>query len=131
MNNCKIINSNLKVFGSTLTIKRNKIIVYLEGVEDRNVTESILPFEIYVGRDEFPDADEDEFYLADIVGMDVFDIATEDIVGKVVQYFDNGAHIVLVTKVNGSSVDIPFVDHFVKEVNIEKNRVECIIPVMM
>lgn len=109
----------------------NKVIVYIDGVDDRNVTESMLPFEIYVGRDEFPEVDEDEFYLSDIVGLDVYDIESDKIVGKVVKYFDNGAHIVLMTKVNGKSVDIPFVDHFVKEVNLEENRVECIIPQLM
>ncbi|MFG1484094.1 ribosome maturation factor RimM [Halobacteriovorax sp. GFR7] len=110
----------------------NKVIAYLSGVDNRNITEEMLPFEIYVSRDIFPDIeDEDEFYMSDIVGLDVYDLEKEDIVGKVVKYFDNGAHIVLVTKVNGKHVDIPFVDHFVKLVNLEENRVECYIPHLM
>ncbi len=127
--------SSIAKDGQDLKIKSisfgNKVIVYLEGVDDRNITESMLPFEIYVDRSIFPEPDEDEFYMTDIVGLDVYDLETEKVVGKVVKYFDNSAHIVLVTKVNGKSVDIPFVDQFVKLVNLEENRVECYIPHLM
>lgn len=121
--------------GKELTVKSisfgNKVFAYLEGVDNRNVTEEMLPFEIYVDRSTLPETEEDEFYMADIIGLDVFDIEKDQVVGKVVKYFDNGAHIVLNTKVNGKHVDIPFVDQFVKLVNLEENRVECLIPRLM
>lgn len=128
--------SSIDKAGKELTVKSisfgNKVFAYLDGVDNRNITEEMLPFEIYIDRNELPEIeDEDEFYMADIIGLDVYDIENEKVVGKIIKYFDNGAHIVLNTKVNGKHVDIPFVDQFVKLVNLEENRVECLIPRLM
>lgn len=47
------------------------ILVKIEGVDDRNAAEALKGVQLYVSRDRLPSTDEDEFYHADLLGLDV------------------------------------------------------------
>jgi 16S rRNA processing protein RimM len=105
----------------------HKVMVYLEGITDRNLVESMVPFEIYVDRSSFPEIDEDEFYISDLIGIDVFSQETGEKVGTVKNYYDNSVQTVLIIE-GEESLELPFVDHFFPVVDIENNRIEVNIP---
>ncbi len=119
--------------GETVEISKlsvgNKIIAYLEGLEDRTAVESMLPFTIYALRSEFPEPEEGEFYVSDLVGLTALDESNGLELGKVVRTYDNGAQtIVVIQNSQGQSHEIPFVDQFVKSVDLEKGEVRVVRP---
>ena len=109
----------------------NKAIVTLEGVNDRNTVEAMVPFDIYFDRGNFPNIDEDEYYLNDLLGLEVFDFLTKKSIGRVVDFYENGAQVVLQIKTKSEIVELLFIDQYVPEVDIDKGKIEVIIPEMI
>ena len=106
----------------------NKTIAYLkrdgEEISDRNIVEDLLPFIIKVPREEFPELDEGEIYLSDLLGINVRDLFNDKIIGTVYRTFDNGAQTVVTIKLHsGKLVDIPFVENFIPVVDIENKEI--------
>lgn len=124
--------SSIKAEGEVHTIDKisfgNKVIVYLKDISDRNIVEAMIPYDIKFPRSEFPEIDEDEYYLADIVGIEVLEHGTDEVVGKVTRYYDNGMQIILSIGGHRNSFEIPFVDQFVPEVDIENGKIWVVIP---
>lgn len=50
---------------------KGQILVHIEGVGDRDAAEALKGERLYVSRDRLPSPDEDEFYHADLLGLDV------------------------------------------------------------
>ena len=63
---------------------------------------------------------EDDFYFDQIIGMDVYD--EEIFIGKCIDIRDYPQGEILVVKTNGKNKLIPFRKEFIKEVNIEENK---------
>jgi len=100
----------------------NKTMCYLDGITDRNTVEAMIPFEIYYPRSKFPETSEGEFYLSDLVGIEVFNTSGKR-VGEVHSSYDNGAQTVLRIKTKSEIFDLPFIDNFFPEVDIESNKI--------
>lgn len=105
----------------------NKTVCYFKGIRDRNIVEDMLPFEIYLPRDQFPEPDEDEIYINDLIGIKVFDIDGYEI-GVVESFFDNGAQVVLKVKLEKEKIELPFVETFFPDVDMKKRRLTMILP---
>lgn len=107
------------------------VVAQLQAVPDRNGAEALRGAEIWVPRSAFPAADDDEYYLVDLLGMQVVN-QQEVALGEVIDVFDNGAHDVLVIEAKGEvgaaenakpkQRMLPFVDAYVLEVD-EAQRV--------
>lgn len=124
--------SKLPVTGSVYKIKNirfgNKVIVSLEGIADRNLVEEMIPFKVMVDRDDFPETEEDEYYIADLLGLKVLDHITNEELGEVKDFYDNGQQVVLVLKLKESLFDLLFLDQFVPEVDIEGGFIKVNLP---
>ena len=105
----------------------NKTVCYFKGIRDRNIVEKMIPFEIYYPRDKFPPLDENQWYLSDLEGLTVLSEEGDNI-GIVEGHFDNGAQIVLSVKCDGEIIDLPFVEAFFKDINIEERTIVMIKP---
>jgi len=70
-------------------LPRGVDIVAVEGVADRDAAARLTGTRLYVERDRLPPADEDEFYLADLVGLAAGSAAGEDF-GRVLSVEDHG-----------------------------------------
>lgn len=98
----------------------NKVIVYLKEVNDRNLVESMVPFTIKVSRNIFPEAEEGEFYLSDLLDIEVRDAETSEVIGKVTDFYDNTAQVILVIKSPGREVvELPFIEQFFPDIDLE------------
>jgi len=109
----------------------NKAIATLEGVNDRNTVEAMVPFDIHVDRGLLPETEEDEYYLNDLLGLEVFHHYTKDLIGRVVDFYENGAQVVLKIKTDKEFIEVLFLSQYVPEVDIDKNRLEIIPPIMI
>jgi 16S rRNA processing protein RimM len=106
----------------------NKPFVYLYGVDDRNIVEDILPVSIHIKECDLPLKEEGEFYLYELIGLDVVNEKGKA-VGVIDGHFDNGAQPVLKIKLNnGGILELPFVDNFFPEIDLENKKVVMITP---
>lgn len=67
------------------------LIVTLKGTSDRNAAELLKGTELFVDSAKIPEADEDEFYYDDLVGLEVRNAASSEVIGTVTGIFDFGA----------------------------------------
>jgi 16S rRNA processing protein RimM len=125
--------SKISQAGEEWTITRirfgNKVICQLEGIKDRSHLETLIPFEIYLDRDSFPEPEEDEFYLVDLIDMDVVNEAGE-VVGKLESFSDNGMQYLFDIRLapNGEKLTLPYVDAFFPKIDLENKKITMIMP---
>ncbi len=109
-----------KVHGSTVTAR-------LVGIPDRDAAEALKGARISVQRRYFPVTDDGEYYWVDLIGLAVVN-ETGEAFGTVVELMDTGAHQNLVVRPAGDGSRaterlIPFVDAFVKTVDLAARRI--------
>ena len=103
----------------------NKTVIRLAGVSDRTMAESMRDYEVAVAEDNLPGLDEGEFYVKDLHGYDVYDIASEQKIGQVGDYLQNRAQPLWVVEgADGKQVFIPDVDAFVKKIETSRRVIE-------
>ncbi|OFZ20507.1 MAG: 16S rRNA processing protein RimM [Bdellovibrionales bacterium RIFOXYA1_FULL_36_14] len=122
-----------KTFEITNISFGNKVICYLRDIMDRTQVEEILPFSINISREVFPQVQDNEYYVADLIGMKVVNFKTKCEIGKISSYYDNGSQTIFVITMDdsGLKVDIPFTDSFFPLVDIEGGKVEVNLPIMV
>ncbi|MGH6854755.1 MAG: ribosome maturation factor RimM [Aestuariivirga sp.] len=83
-------------------------IAVLKDVTDRDAAEALKGTELFVPRERLPEPKEDEIYLGDLVGLDVW--AAGELLGRVAGVANYGAGDLLDVKVEGrkDTVLIPF-----------------------
>ena len=52
-------------------LKQNVIIAKIDGVDDRNVAESLRGIELFIARKDLPKLKSDEYYQSDLIGFNV------------------------------------------------------------
>lgn len=103
-----------KVHGSVLVAK-------FVGCEGRDGAFALKGKEIAVSRDEMPEAEEDEYYWSDLIGLNVRNLQQVDL-GKVKDVFETGANDVLVVQGERERL-IPFGGQVVQEVDLAKGAI--------
>lgn len=97
------------------------LLAHLDGVDDRDAAERLMGLDIAVARAEMPEAEEGEYYWDDLIGLEVVN-EEGALLGRVSGLLETGAHDVL--QVQGETERlIPFVDVYVKDVNLEAGRI--------
>ena len=100
----------------------NTLIVQVAGLDSREAAASYSGGEIGVPRTELPQAEADELYVADLVGLAACNREGETL-GRVVEVQDFGAHPVLRIR-DDAGVErlVPFVEAYVVEVDVPGGR---------
>ena len=101
----------------------------LEDVEDRSGASALRGEELFLARAELDAPDEDEFYVADLVGMSAVD-DTGRAVATVSETFENPAHELLVIRPSEDTLDllVPFTLEHVPEVDLQARRLVVRLP---
>lgn len=99
-------------------------IARLEGVGSREEAEALKGTRLYAPREALPPLEEDEFYHADLIGLEVVDTGG-DRIGRVKALFDHGAGDILEIQLTGSpkTALLPFTRAFVPTVDLEAGRI--------
>ena len=74
-------------------VRGGMVIAALDGVADRNAAEALKGLRLYVSKDALPEPDEDEFYHADLLGLEV--VQHGEVIGTVRSIIPAGAGDVL------------------------------------
>ncbi len=98
------------------------LVAQLKGVADRNASEALKGWYVAAPREELPESGDDEYYWADLVGLEAVNPAGERL-GRVEEVLQGVAHDVLRLK-DEAGVErlLPFVDAVVKEVDKPAGR---------
>ncbi len=110
----------IEVTVATHRFHKGHVLVTFEGYHDINLVEKYKGCLLYGYKDESL-LDEDEYYISDIIGCEVYNDGK--LIGRVqdVQLYDH--HDILVVQ-GSQKIMIPYVDAFVKEEDIENKRID-------
>jgi len=109
---------------SIVRVTDKGVIARVSGVNDRTQAEALKGRELWVAREQLPEAEDGSFYYSDLVGLDA--VTPEgSIIGKVVAVQNFGASDLLEIKPTGTRQTelVAFTDDFVPEVDIAGGRV--------
>jgi 16S rRNA processing protein RimM len=104
---------------------KNVVVVRFRGINDRNAAEALNGLELFIERENLPDEelDDDEFYYADLEGLEAVDEAGNSY-GTVSGVYDFGAGDLLELKGPGRRPTlIPFSEAAVLEIDLEGGRI--------
>lgn len=121
--------ANGKLFTSddgdkTLTLKLKNAtakhwLAEIEGITDRTAAEKLRGTELYIDKSALPEPDENEFYIADLIGMTCFNENKKEI-GTIIAVENFGAGDLLEIQPNGGeSFYLPFNDDTILEITDE------------
>lgn len=107
----------------------NKVICQFEGIKDRTHLETLIPFEFYLDRASFPEPQDDEFYLVDLIDMEVVNEEGE-VIGKLESFSENSMQYLFNVRldVQGELITLPYVDAFFPEIDLENKKITMILP---
>ncbi len=98
------------------------VVARLEGVEDRDTAAGLLGRDIAVSRNDLPEPGGNEYYWADLVGMEVLH-RDERLLGRVTGMLETGAHDVMCVNGDGERL-IPFVmGEVVLDVDVDAGKI--------
>lgn len=108
-----------------LTLKSRRIhgnfmLITVEGVDSLEAALRYKSKQLYAHRDLIPKA-EGAYFIADLIGLTVYDNQSGEEIGKVTDVFNRGASDILeVKRQNGKEALIPMVKEFILSVDTEK-----------
>ncbi len=95
------------------------VLFELEGINDIDTATTLKNTVVFADRDDIA-IDEDAFFLADIIGLPVFDIASGEKIGTLSDVLNLGASDLYEINTQSGKKLIPAVDEFIKEIDLEK-----------
>jgi 16S rRNA processing protein RimM len=108
--------------------KEGEAVIAFEGVADRNAAEALKGAELFVDRAALPDTDKDEFYHADLIGLEVRD-SEGRVLGKVSALHNFGASDVLeFVRADGDTVHLAFTRETVPVIHIAEGFIVVAVP---
>lgn len=99
------------------------VVARIRGIGDRTSAEALKGTALWVARERLPDTDEDEFYHADLIGLEA--VAPDGSrLGEVVGVQDYGAGDLLEIRLSGKRQTefVPFTAAFVPQIDVEGRR---------
>lgn len=113
---------------SAVRVTKGGVIARAAGVDNRDQAEVLRGLKLFVARESLPAPDEDEFYLADLIGLSV-ETREGDVLGRIKAINDFGAGDLLeIQPPAGPSWWLPFTRANVPEVLLQESRVIAIRP---
>jgi 16S rRNA processing protein RimM len=104
------------------------LVATLKGIATREDAERLNGLELYVAREKLPATDQDEYYHADLIGLDAVTLANEPL-GRVIAIHNFGAgDIIEIAPPNGATLLLPFTNAVVPTVDLAAGHVVIELP---
>ncbi|SMD33968.1 16S rRNA processing protein RimM [Reichenbachiella faecimaris] len=118
--------SLIPFFIEHLQISASKAIAKFEEVDDIEEAKVLVASQLYLPLSVLPDLEAGEYYLHQLVGMDLYD--KDNYIGKVKELFEIGPQELISVIHQEKEVLIPLKDEIIKKVDIQNNRIDADIP---
>lgn len=97
-------------------------LVDADGVNDRNSAEALRDARVMIHESERYSLSEGEYWIDDILGMDIVENETGEVLGKLMDVIDSGENdIYEMLMLDGSRKLIPAVKQFIRHVDVDRN----------
>ncbi|MGN0701854.1 MAG: ribosome maturation factor RimM [Lentihominibacter sp.] len=104
-------------------LQKNMVILKLAGINDRNAAEGAKNREIFVTEDDLPELGEGEYYIRDLIGMEVV-LEDGSHLGIMTDVVQNSAQDIFELRTDeGKNVLIPRVPEFVLDINVDERKI--------
>ena len=109
---------------SVKRINEKKAIINFEGITNIDLAKELNGLQIKIRRDLLPEKTEDDFYLKDLLGVEVFEKGEK--IGEVIDIMETTAHDILVIQdiKNHKEILVPQIDVFVKKIDFDNNKMD-------
>lgn len=103
--------------------KGNMVIMKIKDIDSVELAEKIKTKNIYISRENSVDLDQDEFFIADLIGLEVFTVAGErvGVLKEVLQYSANDVYVIKGD--NDKEYLIPSIMKFIPRINLEEKKI--------
>ena len=113
-------NGNLKEYEIIhASVFKQFVILELDGIMTIEEAEKLKNQVIYLSRDDM-ELEEDEVFIADLIGLPVIDVETGVEYGKLADVINAGASDIYVINTPGGEAMMPAVKEYVKEIDLQK-----------
>ncbi|WP_304181377.1 ribosome maturation factor RimM [Leptotrichia trevisanii] len=101
-----------------------KAILNFEEIDNIDAAKELNGYKVKIRRDLLPKRDEDDFYVKDLFGIEVF--SENEKIGEVVDVMETAAHNILIIEDIDTKKEImvPLIDEFVAKIDFPNNRIE-------
>ena len=108
---------------------KDMLVVKVEGVDDRNDAEALNGVELYVAREKLPAPGEDEFYIADLVGLRA-ETPDGETIGVIVavRNFGAGDMLEIAPAIGSETLLLPFTKAATPLVDVKASRIVVVPP---
>lgn len=111
-----------KLYIESARIQKNMLLIKFKKINTIEEAENLRNKYIYVSKDELEKLNGDNYYIDDLISMNVVDINNNKLLGKITYVFNTGANDVYeVLLENGKSIYLPAIKQVIKKVDIENN----------
>lgn len=102
---------------------KNMVIMQVKGIASRDEALKYKTLDIYIDKSQLKDLDDDTFYISDLIGLEVIDNVSSDVLGTLTNVFQNPANDIYEVK-NGNEVFyIPAIRQVVKKIDIKNKKI--------
>ena len=101
------------------SVFKSFVLASLEGVDDRDKAMALKGKTLYAAREDF-NLSEGDYFIVDLIGLDVIDEESGQVYGRVTNVINRGASDIYVVKTAGGERMMPAVEEFVKKIDVEK-----------
>ena len=98
------------------------VIVKFAGLDKIEQVQSLVKKDLYVSREDAIPLEDGEYYIADLIGLKVFDEAGA-LLGELADVLQTGANDVYIVKNGDKELLIPVIEECIREVDLEKGCV--------
>jgi 16S rRNA processing protein RimM len=111
-----------------LRLNRGQAIVSIEGIDDRTEAERLRGREIAIPRNWLPELEEDEYYVAQIIGLTV-ETMDGEVLGTVAEVIFTGANEVYIVRGGPrGEILLPAIESVVQAVDVEQGTMSVAVP---
>ncbi|BBM52774.1 16S rRNA processing protein RimM [Leptotrichia trevisanii] len=114
----------LLVVKNVKRLNDKKAILDFEGIDNIDAAKELNGYKIKIRRDLLPERNEDDFYIKDLFGIEVF--SGNEKIGEIIDVMETAAHNILIIEdiETEKEIMVPLIDEFVTKIDFPNNRIE-------
>lgn len=104
---------------------KNMVLLKFKNIDDINAAENLRNLYLEIDRKDAVKLPENTYFIVDLIGLDVINIETKEVLGKIDDVFSTKSNDVYVVKDElGKQILIPAIKSVVKNVDLENGKIE-------